>query len=201
MQLREELRLRQMRPTGLLLVLDDAVSEELEPAELRGDRAQSSRAPLRTQGTMPERTVGESVGDGSSEGKKTEGPLENPDGLEKDIENFMFDLLQKQKGELRQQVDVLKAQVESKVQSSASGTSGGSRAAVTPEPQMKPKEPTTPRVENSMMWTSCSEKRTPGGTQVPEGPPPTSMSPILRAKADLPKVRPMPEWFRVAPGL
>ena len=86
---------------------------------------------------------------------------------------------------------------ESKVQSSASGTSGGSWAAVTPEPQVKPKEPTTPRVENSMMWTSCSEKRTPGGTQVPDGPPPTitSMSPILRAKADLPKVPPMPEWL------
>ena len=96
MQLREELRLRQMRPTGLPLVLDEAASEELEPAELRGDRAQSSCAPLRTQGTMPERTVGESVGDGSNEGKKTEGPLENPDGLERDMENFMFDFLQKQ---------------------------------------------------------------------------------------------------------
>ena len=41
-----------------------------------------------------------------------------------------------------------------------------------------------------MMWTSCSEKRAPGRTQAPDGPPPTSASPIRRAKADLPKAPP-----------
>ena len=182
-----------MRPAGLPLVQDDNASVELEPHVPQGAQASESSAPVRSQGQIPEGMQGH--GEGADGLKKTEGPLENPDGLERDMENFMFDFLQKQNEELRQQVDALKAQVESKVQSSASGTSGGSWAAVTPEPQVKPKEPTTPRMENSMMWTSCSEKRTPGGTQVPEGPPPTSMSPILRAKADLPKVPPMPEWL------
>ena len=103
-ELCEELRLRLMRPAGLPLAQDDNASVELEPHDPQGAQASSSSAPVRSQGQILEGMEGH--GEEVDGLKKTEGPLEKTgDSLERDMENFMFDYLQEQNEELRQQVD------------------------------------------------------------------------------------------------
>ena len=115
------------------------------------------------RGKQTEGKVREKTGKGRGEKREREGSLE----LQRELEKEMVMLLRDQNAKLMAEVEELKARSAQASASDQSWSTSSPTQAAQPEP------PQTPRPKPQ----HAGAKYTPGGTRVPEGPPPKDPTP------------------------
>ena len=131
------------------------------------------------RGKQTEGKVREKTGKGRGEKREREGSLE----LQRELEKEMVMLLRDQNAKLMAEVEELKAR------SAQASASDQSWSTISPTQATQPEPPQTPRPKPQ----HTGAKYTPGGTRVPEGPPPKDPTPP--PPPPLPPLPPYPPSF------
>lgn len=198
----EALRVAASRPMDLPRVpTDDELEEQVEPIQegpevgaarrewsrLRASTVASREGPqlaerFATPGTSLQTPSSWSMPEPVGIGPKTEGPLpasaepasaneglgDGQSHLERDLGQLMFEQLQEENHLLRLQLEAAKRKHEGGDGSVFPQGSGLRKH----EEQPRPPPPKTPRLHGSDHHVGNQHKFTPGGTRVPDGPPP-----------------------------
>lgn len=146
--------------------------------------------------------------DVSGMGQRTEGPLPASAGgasaterlgdgqsrLEQDLGQLMFEQLQEENHLLRMQLEAVKRKHESG--SSGDGSTPTSWSCVSKrDGQPRPPPPKSPRLHEGAQHGGGQHRFTPGGTRIPDGPPPDDGENIVKPEFVLPAWPPSLEGY------